>query len=265
MTATRQALALPRKTAVGFFRGLTFIFRGAKYVYFDHVGLVRYWALPVLVTMLALGLSLGAVAMFYDDITQALWSNPGGEGWVHDALMAMHGLLAFLVAVTLGLVALLATIVLGSVVAAPFNARLGEVIDERVTGHQAPAFSVQRVFADVARALLIEVLFFAFNLVLFVGSIALPPAITVLSIVGLIGTGYYFAMAYLELPLAARDVTLRDRVRFYTASPMATLGYGAGLGIFLFVPLINLLFMPAAVAGAVLLHAELEGSARPPE
>ena len=111
MTTTRQALALPRKTAVGFFRGLTFVFRGAKYVYFDHLGLVRYWALPVLVTMLALGLSLAAVAMFYNDITQAMWSNPGGEGWVHEALMAMHGLLAFLVAFTLGLFALLLTII----------------------------------------------------------------------------------------------------------------------------------------------------------
>jgi CysZ protein len=262
MTTTRQALALPRKTAVGFFRGLTFVFRGAKYVYFDHLGLVRYWALPVLVTMLALGLSLAAVAMFYDDITQAMWSNPGGEGWVHEALMAMHGLLAFLVAFTLGLFALLLTIILGSVIAAPFNARLGEVIDERVTGHAAPAFSIARVLADVARALLIEVLFFAFNTVLFVVSLAFPPAITVLSVVGLIGTGYYFAMAYLELPLAARDVTLRDRLRFYAQSPMATLGYGTGLGIFLFVPLINLLFMPAAVAGAVLLHAELEAEGR---
>jgi len=257
VTRARDALSLPRKTAVGFFRGLTFVFRGAKYVYVDHFGLVRYWALPVLVTMLALGISLASVAMFYDDITQALWSNPGGEGWVHEALVAAHGLLAFLVAFSLGLLAILGTILLGGVIAAPFNARLGEVIDERVTGHIAPAFSITRVLADVARALLIEVIFFVFNIALFVASFAFPPAITVLTVVGLVGAGYYFAMAYLELPLAARDVSLKGRGRFYAQSPMATLGFGTGVGIFLFVPLINLLFMPAAVAGAVLLHAEL--------
>lgn len=263
MTRAREALALPRKTAVGFFRGLTFVFRGAKYVYFDHLGLVRYWALPVLVTMVALGVSLTAVAMFYGDITQAMWSDPGGEGWVHEALVAAHGLLAFLVAFFLGCLAILGTIILGSVIAAPFNARLGEVIDERVTGHVAPGFSIARVLADVARALLIELVFFVFNTVLFVASFAFPPAITVLSIVGLVGAAYYFAMAYLELPLAARDATLRGRLRFYAESPMATLGFGTGVGIFLFVPLINLLFMPAAVAGAVLLHAELLREAAP--
>ena len=42
---------------------------------------------------------------------------------------------------------------------------------------------------------------------------------------------------------------------FYTT---LTLGFGAGVGLFVFVPLVNLLFMPAAVAGGVLFHAELE-------
>jgi uncharacterized protein involved in cysteine biosynthesis len=43
---------------------------------------------------------------------------------------------------------------------------------------------------------------------------------------------------------------------------MALLGYGTGVAVFLFLPIVNVLFMPAAVAGAVLLFAELSGETR---
>ena len=36
-------------------------------------------------------------------------------------------------------------------------------------------------------------------------------------------------------------------------------GFGTGVWLFLFIPLVNLLFMPAAVAGGTLLFLDLEG------
>ena len=39
--------------------------------------------------------------------------------------------------------------------------------------------------------------------------------------------------------------------------------FGTGVWLFLFVPLVNLLFMPAAVAGGTLLFLELERAAEP--
>jgi CysZ protein len=122
-----------------------------------------------------------------------------------------------------------------------------------------PPFAVSRVLMDVVRTMVIETVFFVVNTILFFASLAFPPATPVLGVVGMVLAGYYFAIAYLEIPLVARDATFSERWQFWSSHPMAILGYGTGVALFLFIPIVNLLFMPAAVAGGVLLFAELSG------
>jgi len=40
-------------------------------------------------------------------------------------------------------------------------------------------------------------------------------------------------------------------------------GFGTGVWLFLFIPFLNLFFMPAAVAGGTLLYLDLEGPGEP--
>ncbi len=263
----RSALSAPRRGVVGFFRGLGFAFRGAKRVYFEEPGLVRYWIVPLVVTAIALFGSLVLVALYASDLASSVWANPVGDDWLSWFGRGAHWLWEALVYLVLALTALIGTMLVGSIVAAPFNARLGEVLDERVTGHPAPDFAIGRVVMDVVRTLVIEIVFFVVNTILFFASVAVPPATPVLGVVGMIFAGFYFAIAYLEIPLVARDATMGERWQFWKTNPMAILGYGTGVGLFLFVPIVNLLFMPAAVAGGVLLFAELgagRDDSRPP-
>ncbi len=255
--AARQALSVPRRGVAGFFRGLGFVFRGARRVYIEEPGLARYWIVPILVTSIALVGSLGLVIAYHGELTNLLWTAPTGDDWLSWLGRGAHWLLDALLTLVLALVALIGTMLVGSVVAAPFNARLGEVLDERVTGHPTPPFALARVAMDVVRTLLIEIVFFFVNTILFIASVAAPPAAPVLGFLGLVLAGYYFAIGYLEIPQVARDRSLGDRWSFFKAHPMAILGYGTGVGLFLFIPIVNLLFMPAAVAGGVLLYAEL--------
>jgi CysZ protein len=252
----RRLLSAPRRGVVGFFRGVGFVFRGAKLVYLEQPGLARYWAVPIVVTSLVLLVSFGLVGHLHDGLVSSIWGAPTGDDWLAGLARAAHWVFDVLAWLVLGALALVTTVLVGSIVAAPFNARLGEVLDERVTGHAPPPFAITRVLADVLRTVIIEVLFFALNVVLFVASIAVPAIAPALGVVGLVLGAYYFAVGYLEIPQVARDRTLADRLRFLGAHPMAILGYGTGVGLFLFIPIVNLLFMPAAVAGAVLLHAE---------
>ena len=253
----RSALSAPRRGVVGFFRGLGFAFRGARRVYLEEPGLARYWVVPIVVTAIALIGSLALVATYGSDLGDSIWASPTGDDWLAQLGRGAHWVFAAFVHLLLALVALIVTMLVGSIVAAPFNARLGEVLDERVTGYPTPPFALSRVLMDVVRTLTIEVVFFVINTVLFFGSIAFPPATPFLGALGMVLASFYFAIAYLEIPLVARDASLGDRWRFWTANPMAILGYGTGVGLFLFVPIVNLLFMPAAVAGGVLLFAEL--------
>jgi CysZ protein len=264
MTAVRDALSLPRRQVVGFFRGLSLPFRGAKLVYVEHPDLVRFWIVPLLVTIAVLVASTAAVFHYDDALLGWLWSDPGaGEGFSGWLLGALHDVLGFVIDVLLLLLALLVTILVGSLVAAPFNARLAEVLDERVTGQKPPPFALGRVAMDLVRTAVIETGFGLVNLVLFVAGLALPPAGPFLFVLGLVAWAYYFAIAYVDVPLATRGKGVMDRLRFSAGHPMAVLGYGTGVGLFLMVPVVNLLFMPAAVAGGVLLVSELERSESP--
>lgn len=260
MTAIREALAAPRRGVIGFLSGLKIPFRGARLVYVDHPDLIRFWLIPILVTIAALVMSAAAVFHYDDALVSAVWTAPGAdaESWDGWLLGVAHTAFGWFVDLLLLLLALLVTLLASSLVAAPFNARLAEVIDERLTGTAPPPFAIGRVGMDLLRTAVIEITFAVINVVLFVAGLALPIAGPVLFVVGMIAWALYFGVAYVDVPLASRGLSLGDRLGFITKHPMAMLGFGTGVGLFLVIPLINLLFMPAAVAGGVLLVKEAE-------
>jgi CysZ protein len=255
-----RALAAPRRGVASFFGGLSFPFKGARLVYFEHPGLVRYWIVPILVTLVALVGAVAAVVTYEGALTTSLWSTPAGDGWEADLARAFHWVFEALVVVVLAIAALAGTLLVSGIVSAPFNARLAEVVDERVTGRAAPSFAVGRALKDVGRAMVIETTFFVVNAVLLVLSLAVPVISPATGALGFLFAALYFGISYVETPQATRGRGLADRLRLVTQHPMAILGFGTGVGLFLFVPLVNLLFMPAAVAGGVLFHAALEES-----
>lgn len=260
-----HALAAPRRGLAAFFGGLSFPFQGARLVYVRHPEMIRYWIVPLIVTLAALVGSVTAVVAYEGALTSSLWDTPVGEGFDVDLARVLHSLFEVLVVIALGIGALAATLLVSGIVSAPFNARLAEVLDERVTGRVAPPFAFRRVLRDVGRAIVIETTFFAVNAVLLVLSLFVPAISPITGVLGLVFGALYFGISYVETPQATRDRSLRDRARLVQEHPMALLGFGAGVGLFLCVPLLNLLFMPAAVAGGVLFHAALEASRAPRE
>lgn len=255
-----RALAAPRRGAAAFLRGLSFPFKGARLVYLEQPGLVRYWIVPILVTLAALAAAAFSVVRFEHTLTSSLWAAPTGEGWDADLARTAHAVFEGLVVVLLVVAALVLTLLVSGIVSAPFNARLAEILDEKVTGRVAPPFALGRVLRDVGRAVVIETTFFVVNAVLLVISLAVPAAAPVTGVLGLVFGALYFGVAYVETPQATRDRGLGERLRFVGRHPAAILGFGTGVGVLLCVPLVNLLFMPAAVAGGVLFHAALEAS-----
>ncbi len=253
-----RALAAPRRGVASFLSGLSYPFKGARLVYVEHRDLVRYWIVPILVTLLALVASVAGVWVYEGALTSSLWETPVGDEWDADVARFAHSLFEGLVVIVLVVAAVAATLLVSGIVSAPFNARLAEILDERVTGRAAPPFAAGRALRDVGRAIVIEATFFAVNAALLVVSLVVPAISPVTGVFGLVFGALYFGIAYVETPQASRDRGLRDRFRLVREHPMAILGFGAGVGVFLCVPLVNLLFMPAAVAGGVLFHAALE-------
>ncbi|MET0341745.1 MAG: EI24 domain-containing protein [Polyangiales bacterium] len=242
-----------------------------------HGGLRRYWVPPIVLTGLALVASAVLSVRFSDDVVALIWQMPEGDAVWTRVLAWLHGALQF-VALVLGFaLGLVLCIGLASVFAAPFNDALSEAVELRETGQPPLTFSMARLGRDLVRTLRLELL----KLLLYVAvlgpllviSWAVPgPGQLAYTLFASLFTVVYLALDYLDWPASRRGFRVRQRIALLKVRPMMTLGFGVAVAACLFVPLLNLFFMPMAVAGGTRLFLDLmsygersmNGDVRPP-
>jgi len=255
------------KSPIGFARGLSYALRGMRFVYVQHPKLARYWVFPILITGLALAAVFYGAGSYYDDLGGAVWSLfpeswNDAAGWVGGLLSALRWLIELIAGILITLLGLVLVLVLSSVVAAPFNDALSEAVEHILTGESAPPFSLSRMVADIVRTIRLELLkvlvYLAVVGPMFLASFIIPGVGQVLSLVGFALTAVYLGIDYVDWPAARRNWSVRDRVAFTRRQLPAVAGFGTGVWVLLFIPLVNLLFMPAAVAGGTMLFLALQ-------
>lgn len=251
-----EKAAVPRK--LGFFGGLGYPLRGARFVYREHPELARFWLPPIALTALALLCVFWFGAAEHAAIAAAIWRAPEAEG----LLAFLHRVFEWLVLFAIAGVGLFVVALCTSVIAAPFNDALSERVESLCTGRAAAAFSAGRVARGVARAIGLELaklaLYCAVMGPMFLVSLAVPGAgALAYSALGMAFTSFFFAIDYVDWAASRRELSVAERLRFAQKHLFAMLGLGAGITVLLFVPLVNLLFMPAAVAGATLMFVDL--------
>src|ERR1700741_4373423 len=79
------------RARTGVIAGLRYPWRGARFVYFEHRTLVRFWLPPVLFTVGLIGAPVAAAFSFEDRLAGALWTAPAGSGWFDGVLRFLHG------------------------------------------------------------------------------------------------------------------------------------------------------------------------------
>jgi CysZ protein len=84
------------------------------------------------------------------------------------------------------------------------------------------------------------------------------------TVFGFVFTATYFAVDYVDWPATRRGYGVRQRASLVRQRFVPMLGFGAGVYLFLMIPIVNLFFMPAAVAGGTLLFLDLERQAGAP-
>jgi CysZ protein len=206
---------------------------------------------------------------FYDDLAHTVWSLlPDrwieANGWVKGLLTALRWLFGLIAGTLLVLLGSVLVVLLSSIVAAPFNDALSEAVERIVTRGAAPGFSLRRMIADVARTIRLEVLkafvYVAVVAPMFLASFFVPGIGQLLSLAGFALSALYLGLDYVDWPAARRDWSVSDRVRLVRRQLPAVLGFGASVWVLLFIPLFNLFFMPAAVAGGTMLFLDLHPS-----
>ena len=265
------AAQLGKRTAVGYWRGLTYPFRGMAFVFFKHPGLVRFWIWPILITIVVLVLVSWSVWTYSGDVVTLVWTEPVGDGFWDGVARFFHGFVAVLVGILLFFVGLILVTLLTTVFAAPFNDLLSEEVERILTGRAGPKFTWTAFLGNLIRTILLEIAkltgYFVVMGPLFVLSFVVPVVGQIVySIFGFLFTAMYWAIDYVDWPATRADRGIRYRMGLARRHFLPMFGFGTGVWLFLFVPFLNLLFMPAAVAGGTMLYLDLEaegGAAAP--
>lgn len=257
----------------GFMRGLSMPFRGFGFV-LRNPGLVRFWGIPVFVVLVLLfagcGISRDVSHWLADRAVPIAATDEGVTRYMRQAGHELSQAFAFVVGL---LLTTIASVLLSPVIAAPFNERISEEVERLELGLPLPDFSAGKVVRDVARTVRIEAMKLGLYLAvvgpLYLVGVVLPPLSLISTVLGFVFTVYYFALDYVDPPLTRRSIAARERFRLLVRHPAAMFGFGVGVSILLWIPLLQLFFMPAAVVGGTRLCHELrlyprEGDAASP-
>jgi CysZ protein len=255
----------PLRPTPGFLAGLGYPLRGARFVYVEHRGLAKFWLPPIALSLLAFAAVIWLALAVHGRFAEELWATPVGEGWFEVAQQVLHRLLSWLIAIALISAGALCVALGTSVIAAPFNDALSEAVEGIASGRTAAPFSLARMLRSLGRTLGLELgkwlLYAGIMGPLLILNWLLPgPGSILYLLVGTTITALFFAVDYLDFSAARHDFTLGQRAVLVRTRLPSAMGLGFGIWALLFIPVVNLLFMPAAVAGATLLFLDLQPS-----
>lgn len=251
------------KAVRGFWYGFAQPFRGARFIYLEHPGLVRFWIWPLVITLCVVAAVILSIVLWHDDLLALMWARPEGQGFWVGVQRVLRPIVQVLLFVMLLVAGLFAVYALSSPMAAPFNDMLSEEVERITRDSEPPRFSWRRLVRDLLLTLRLEAgKAAAYVLVMvpaFLLSLLFPVVGQIIyTIFGTLFTMIFFALDYTDWPLARRGLGVGRRVRILRAHSMRMAGLGTGVWLFLLIPFVGLLFMPAAVAGGTLLVLDLE-------
>ncbi|GGX52055.1 EI24 domain-containing protein [Streptomyces minutiscleroticus] len=240
--------------------GFGYLLRGQKWVA-RHRRQYGFGLVPALITLVLYAAVLVALAVWGADLVG--WATPFADDWGSPWRGLFRG---FLTVVLFALGLLLAVLTFTAVtllVGQPFYDSISEKVDRDVSPDgSAPesdlplwrelCISARDSLRILVRAAVWAVLLFALGFVPFLGQ-------TVVPVVGFFVTGFFLTEELTSVALQRRGVQLRDRLALLRSRKTLVWGFGTPLGLAFLVPLVAVLLMPGAVAGATLMARDLLG------
>ena len=193
------------------------------------------------------------------------------SGWLNSLMSGMPSWLSFLdfllwplfVALLLLMVFFTFTM-LANIIAAPFNGFLAEKVEVVVRGTDPfPAFSWAELVAMVPRTLKREVRKLSYFLPRTLGLLILSliPGLNLIATqLWLLFGVWMMAVQYIDYPADNNKMSWQDMLAWLRAKRWQSLGFGGITYVALLIPFVNLLMMPAAVAGATLFWVREDGA-----
>jgi CysZ protein len=224
-------------------------------------GIKRYVIIPLLINVVLFSLALWYIHMQADRGMAAMTE------WLPDWLDWLSWLVWLLLAALLLIVAFYSFTLAANFIGAPFNGRLAEKIEQKIIGYAPPSSGQVYTAAGIKNALRSEL-----GKLGYLASRSLP--LLVLSFVPVINVfapplwflfgAWMLALEYLDYPMGNHGLLFADQRQKLQQRRMLVLGFGMTVVVLTFIPVVNFLAMPVAVAGATRLWVK-HLSANPPK
>jgi len=235
-----------------FARGFSYPFRGGRFL-LAHPRLLRFVLFPFLINTgvftVAVYLGLG---FFNQTVTSYL---PQAETWYWLFLYYVIWLTAVVLTAVL---VFFGFSVVGNLIAAPFNDLLAERIEAALTGsRREEPFSLAEFWRDTRRTLGVEskkmVLFVLGMLLLLLLNLVPALGTFLYALLSVLLTLFFLAVEYTGFVFSRHRLDFRTQRRYIFSRKALLLGFATGVLALLAIPFLQLLCIPAAVAGATLL------------
>lgn len=193
------------------------------------------------------------------------------SGWLASLMGSLPGWLSFLdfllwplFVVLLLLMVFFTFTLLANIIAAPFNGFLAEKVEVVVRGEDTfPPFSWNELLAMVPRTLKRELRKLSYFLPRAIGLLILSliPGLNLIATpLWLLFGVWMMAVQYIDYPCDNNKVSWDDMLAWLRAKRWQSLGFGGITYVALLIPFVNILMMPAAVAGATLFWVRENGA-----
>lgn len=234
--------------------GASYALKGFSFV--RKPGLRRYFVIPV-----GLNIVLFSVLSWYGmsrfTAFMEKWLPEDGGWWVG----ALTIIAAVLVGLTLLVVVFFTFTLVLNLLGAPFNGLLAEKVEallnrEPIAGQGGLNRFVVNFFSSIGGELRKFVYFALLGLIVLV--VSLIPGVNVLlaPVLSFVLGGWMMALEYLAYPMENHEKHFPEVRRWARSNMMLSLGFGVMVLLLTITPILNLIVMPAAVAGATLMWNE---------
>ncbi len=237
------------------FKGFGFIFSGLRLI--KQPGIRRFVLIPLGINIALLaGASYYLLVKFDEWMTALMPDFPDWLSWLETAI---SWLLWPLFSIMILLVIFYTFALLANLIAAPFNSLLAQKVEKHLSGQNINSGSAYPTMEMIKRSIGSElgklVYFIKWWLLLLIFSL-IPVVNFAAPFAWILFAAWMLSLEYLDYPMSNHNKFFKDINKQAISKRSLSLGFGTGVLLFTSIPLLNLIAMPAGVAGATALWFE---------
>jgi len=233
------------------FSGIAYMLKGLRLIF--HPDIRRYVIIPLLINV---GLFVGLIVFGAQQLDVFInWIMPDVPSW----LQWISWILWLVFTIVALLIVFFVFSLLANLIGAPFNGPLAAAVEKHLTGVAPEGDPSMSILGNIIPSIMSEVKKIAYFALLAIPLLLLffIPVVNIAApILWFIFSAWMLALEYVDYPAGNHDLLFSDQKKLLSGRLFQTLGFGSVVSVMTFIPIVNFIVMPTAVAAATVYWVE---------